>query len=73
MKRDRPIIIGRISADLFQHDPDSLRRRMTGSLPPTNLTKQSATTLRPPPQYCCGKRPCPTSSRNRLSFIQEDP
>jgi hypothetical protein len=56
MKRDRPIIIGRISADLFQHDPDSLRRRMTGSLPPTNLTKQSATTLRPPPQYCCGKR-----------------
>ncbi len=32
MKRDIPVIVGRISADLFQADLDVLRRRMTGDV-----------------------------------------
>ena len=34
MKRDIPVIVGRISADLFRADLDTLRRRMTGDVPP---------------------------------------
>jgi cation diffusion facilitator CzcD-associated flavoprotein CzcO len=34
MKRDIPIIVGRISSDLFQEDLTALRRRMTGAVPP---------------------------------------
>jgi cation diffusion facilitator CzcD-associated flavoprotein CzcO len=34
MKRDIPVIIGRISADLFRADLDTLRHRMTGDVPP---------------------------------------
>lgn len=34
MKRDIPVIVGRISADLFQADLDALRARMTGDVPP---------------------------------------
>jgi cation diffusion facilitator CzcD-associated flavoprotein CzcO len=34
MKRDIPVIVGRISADLFQADLDLLRRRMTGDVAP---------------------------------------
>ena len=33
MKRDIPVIVGRISADLFRDDLDTLRRRMTGDVP----------------------------------------
>ena len=33
MKRDIPVIVGRISADLFLADLDVLRPRMTGSVP----------------------------------------
>jgi len=33
MKRDIPVIVGRISSDLFQADLDTLRIRMTGSVP----------------------------------------
>jgi thioredoxin reductase len=34
MKRDIPVIVGRISADLFQDDLTALRTRMTGSVRP---------------------------------------
>lgn len=34
MKRDIPAIVGRISADFFRDDLDTLRRRMTGDVPP---------------------------------------
>ncbi|MEJ0019386.1 MAG: hypothetical protein WDN25_23110 [Acetobacteraceae bacterium] len=34
MKRDIPVIVGRISADLFRADLDILRRRMTADVPP---------------------------------------
>jgi cation diffusion facilitator CzcD-associated flavoprotein CzcO len=34
MKRDIPVIVGRISADLFRADLDTLRRRMTGDVAP---------------------------------------
>jgi FAD-dependent urate hydroxylase len=34
MKRDIPAIVGRISADLFQADLDTLRVRMIGDVPP---------------------------------------
>ena len=34
MKRDIPVIVGRISADLFQADLDVLRRRMTADVAP---------------------------------------
>ncbi len=34
MKRDIPVIVGRISADLFAADLDTLRHRMTGDVPP---------------------------------------
>ncbi len=34
MKRDIPAIVGRISADLFHDDLDTLRHRMTGDVPP---------------------------------------
>ena len=34
MKRDIPVIVGRISADLFQADLDMLRSRMTGDVAP---------------------------------------
>jgi hypothetical protein len=34
MKRDIPVIVSRISADLFQADLDTLRRRMTGEVAP---------------------------------------
>ena len=34
MKRDIPVIVGRISADLFQADLEVLRRRMTGDVAP---------------------------------------
>jgi FAD-dependent urate hydroxylase len=34
MKRDIPVIVGRISADLFRADLDTLRHRMTGDVPP---------------------------------------
>jgi len=34
MKRDIPVIVGRISADLFRADLDTLRTRMTGDVPP---------------------------------------
>jgi cation diffusion facilitator CzcD-associated flavoprotein CzcO len=34
MKRDIPVIVGRISSDLFRADLDILRRRMTGDVPP---------------------------------------
>jgi hypothetical protein len=34
MKRDIPVIVARISADLFHADPDVLRRRMTGDVAP---------------------------------------
>jgi FAD-dependent urate hydroxylase len=34
MKRDIPVIVGRISADLFRADLDTLRQRMTGDVPP---------------------------------------
>jgi cation diffusion facilitator CzcD-associated flavoprotein CzcO len=34
MKRDIPVIVGRISADLFRADLDTLRKRMTGDVPP---------------------------------------
>jgi cation diffusion facilitator CzcD-associated flavoprotein CzcO len=33
MKRDIPVIVGRISGDLFRDDLDTLRRRMTGDVP----------------------------------------
>jgi hypothetical protein len=33
MKRDIPVIVGRISADMFRDDLDTLRRRMTGDVP----------------------------------------
>src|ERR1700722_944257 len=33
MKRDIPLIVGRISADLFLADLDTLRQRMTGDVP----------------------------------------
>jgi hypothetical protein len=34
MKRDIPVIVGRISADLFQADLEVLRNRMTGDVAP---------------------------------------
>jgi len=34
MKRDIPVIVGRISADFFRDDLDALRRRMTGDVAP---------------------------------------
>ena len=34
MKRDIPVIVGRVSADLFQDDLALLRPRMTGDVPP---------------------------------------
>jgi hypothetical protein len=34
MKRDIPVIVSRISSDLFRDDLDTLRRRMTGDVPP---------------------------------------
>jgi cation diffusion facilitator CzcD-associated flavoprotein CzcO len=34
MKRDIPVIIGRISADLFRSNIERLRHRMTGDVPP---------------------------------------
>ncbi len=34
MKRDIPVIVGRISADLFQADLETLRRRMLGEVAP---------------------------------------
>ena len=34
MKRDIPVIVGRISLDLFQEDLATLRPRMTGAVPP---------------------------------------
>jgi FAD-dependent urate hydroxylase len=34
MKRDIPVIVGRVSADLFQADLDTLRNRMTGNVAP---------------------------------------
>ena len=34
MKRDIPVIVGRISADLFQADLEVLRRRMTSNVAP---------------------------------------
>jgi FAD-dependent urate hydroxylase len=34
MKRDIPVIVGRISADLFRDDLDTLRHRMVGDVPP---------------------------------------
>ena len=34
MKRDIPVIVGRISADLFRDDLDTLRHRMIGDVPP---------------------------------------
>jgi hypothetical protein len=34
MKRDIPVIVGRISADLFRADLDTLRHRMIGDVPP---------------------------------------
>ncbi len=34
MKRDIPVIVGRIGADLFSADLDTLRTRMTGTVPP---------------------------------------
>jgi FAD-dependent urate hydroxylase len=34
MKRDIPAIVGRISADFFQDDLETLRHRMTGDVPP---------------------------------------
>ena len=34
MKRDIPVIVGRISADLFRADLDVLRERMTGDVAP---------------------------------------
>jgi cation diffusion facilitator CzcD-associated flavoprotein CzcO len=34
MKRDIPVIVGRISSDLFRADLDTLRHRMTGDVPP---------------------------------------
>jgi FAD-dependent urate hydroxylase len=34
MKRDIPVIVGRISADLFHDDLDALRSRMVGDVPP---------------------------------------
>ena len=34
MKRDIPVIVGRISADLFQADLETLRTRMTGDVAP---------------------------------------
>jgi len=34
MKRDIPVIVARISADLFRADLDTLRLRMTGDVPP---------------------------------------
>jgi cation diffusion facilitator CzcD-associated flavoprotein CzcO len=34
MKRDIPVIVGRISADLFRADLDTLRHRMTSDVPP---------------------------------------
>ncbi len=34
MKRDLPVIVGRISGDLFQTDLDTLRRRMIGDVAP---------------------------------------
>jgi len=34
MKRDIPVIVGRISSDLFGADLELLRRRMTGDVPP---------------------------------------
>jgi len=34
MKRDIPVIVSRISADLFRDDLDTLRVRMTGDVPP---------------------------------------
>ena len=37
MKRDIPVIVGRISADLFQADLEVLRRRMTGDVAPRLL------------------------------------
>jgi cation diffusion facilitator CzcD-associated flavoprotein CzcO len=33
MKRDIPVIVGRISSDLFRADLDTLRQRMTGDVP----------------------------------------
>ena len=46
MKRDIPVIVGRISADLFRADLDTLRRRMTGDVPPdfTDALWRSAVT-----------------------------
>jgi FAD-dependent urate hydroxylase len=45
MKRDIPVIVGRISADLFRDDLDTLRHRMTGDVPPdfTDELYRSAT------------------------------
>jgi FAD-dependent urate hydroxylase len=34
MKRDIPVIVGRISADFFQDDLETLRPRMSGEVPP---------------------------------------
>jgi cation diffusion facilitator CzcD-associated flavoprotein CzcO len=44
MKRDIPVIVGRISADLFRDDLDTLRHRMIGEVPPdfTNELYRSA-------------------------------
>ena len=34
MKRDIPVIVGRVSADLFTGNLPALRERMAGSMPP---------------------------------------
>jgi FAD-dependent urate hydroxylase len=48
MKRDIPVIVGRISADLFHEDLDTLRHRMIGDVPPdfTEDVYQSAVSSR---------------------------
>ena len=46
MKRDIPVIVGRVGGDLFRADLDTLRRRMTGDVAPdfTDALYRSAIT-----------------------------
>jgi cation diffusion facilitator CzcD-associated flavoprotein CzcO len=49
MKRDIPVIVSRVSADLFRADLDILRQRMTGDIAPDFTPELYQAALRKPP------------------------
>jgi hypothetical protein len=46
MKRDIPVVVGRISSDLFLADLDLLRTRMLGDVPPDFTADRYASAVR---------------------------